>query len=106
MRENRQPARSSAGSGSLTACRTSDQNSVRLAQHLRGKWLIEIGELSAMGKAEAEELKSFITRQEECFTPKYRPSGGSGAAAEAFFSARRTGRRISATRRRPKILAG
>ena len=46
-------------------------DAVRLAQHLRGKWLIEIGELSAMGKAEAEELKSFITRQEECFTPKY-----------------------------------
>jgi predicted P-loop ATPase len=44
---------------------------VRLSQHLRGKWLIEIGELSAMSKAETEELKAFLTRKEEQFTPKY-----------------------------------
>jgi predicted P-loop ATPase len=44
---------------------------VRISQHLRGKWLIEIGELSAMSKAETEELKAFLTRREEKFTPKY-----------------------------------
>ena len=44
---------------------------VRISQHLRGKWLIEIGELSAMGKAETEELKSFLTQKVEQFTPKY-----------------------------------
>ena len=44
---------------------------VRISQHLRGKWLIEIGELSAMSKAETEELKAFLTRKEEQFTPKY-----------------------------------
>ena len=32
-----------------------------VARHLPGKWLIEIGGLSAMGKAEAETLKAFIT---------------------------------------------
>ena len=44
---------------------------VRISQHLRGKWVIEIGELSAMGKAETEELKSFFTQKVEQFTPKY-----------------------------------
>jgi predicted P-loop ATPase len=46
-------------------------DAVRLAQHLRGKWLVEIAELSAMDRAEAEDLKAFITRRVECFTPKY-----------------------------------
>ncbi|GAC1415430.1 MAG: hypothetical protein NVSMB6_17740 [Burkholderiaceae bacterium] len=44
---------------------------VRISQHMRGKWLIEIGELSAMGKTETEDLKAFLTRREEKFTPKY-----------------------------------
>jgi predicted P-loop ATPase len=46
-------------------------DAVRLSMHLRGKWLIEIGELSAFGKAGTEALKAFITRQEEKFTPKF-----------------------------------
>lgn len=44
---------------------------VRLSAHLRGKWLIEVPELSAFTRADASALKSFITRQEEIFTPKY-----------------------------------
>jgi predicted P-loop ATPase len=46
-------------------------DAVRVSQHLRGKWLIEIGELSAMSKAETEELKAYLTRREECYTPKF-----------------------------------
>lgn len=44
---------------------------VRLSAHLRGKWLIEVPELSAFSRADASALKSFITRQEEIFIPKY-----------------------------------
>ncbi len=46
-------------------------DAVRLSQHLRGKWLIEVAEMSAMGKAEAAALKAFLTRTEERYTPKY-----------------------------------
>jgi hypothetical protein len=48
-----------------------EHDAVRLAQHLRGKWLIEIAELSAMNRADSNKLKDFITRPEERFTPKY-----------------------------------
>ena len=46
-------------------------DTVRLSQHLRGKWLIEVSEMHAMSKAETTELKAFITRRVEQYTPKY-----------------------------------
>ena len=42
------------------------------AQHLRGLWLVEVGELAAFGRSESAILKSFITRQAE----RYRPPHG------------------------------
>jgi predicted P-loop ATPase len=44
---------------------------VRVSHHMRGKWLIEIAEMSAMSKADSADLKAFITRRYEQYTPKY-----------------------------------
>ena len=48
-----------------------DGDQVRLAMHLRGKWLIEVAELAAMLKGDPEGVKHFVSRQEEKYTPKY-----------------------------------
>jgi predicted P-loop ATPase len=42
-----------------------------VAVHLNGKWLMEVPEMSAMSKAEAGALKSFITRDTERYRPPY-----------------------------------
>ncbi|WP_436637638.1 VapE domain-containing protein [Microbaculum sp. FT89] len=40
-------------------------------QHLKGKWLIEIAEMSAMSKAESSHLKAFLTTRIDQYRPSY-----------------------------------
>ena len=67
---NRQPAKCWAGNGIPTICRTSLSEKDAF-QHLRGKWLIEIAEMSAISKAEDAALKAFLTRMTEIYRPIY-----------------------------------
>lgn len=46
-------------------------DAIRVSMHLRGKWLIEVSELSSFHKADAIRLKSFLTTQVEQYTPKH-----------------------------------
>ncbi len=48
---------------------TKDDDQARL---MRGKLVIELGELKGLRTKEVEHIKSFITRQHEEWTPKYR----------------------------------
>jgi predicted P-loop ATPase len=41
------------------------------SQHLRGKWVVEMSELAAIVKADPERFKSFMTRREEIYLPRF-----------------------------------
>lgn len=41
------------------------------SEHVRGMWIIEVGELSALQKSLVESIKAFVSRQDEKFRPAY-----------------------------------
>lgn len=41
------------------------------AIHMRGKWLIELGELHVLSKADINELKKFLTKRVDIYRPPY-----------------------------------
>jgi predicted P-loop ATPase len=48
-----------------------DLSSKDAADHIRGKWIIELPELAQFRKSEIETVKSFVTRRIERFRPAY-----------------------------------
>ena len=46
-------------------------NSKESMEQLAGKWIIELGELSAMKKYEVEHIKVFLSKQEDSYRPSY-----------------------------------
>jgi predicted P-loop ATPase len=74
--EGKQGAQKSTALGVLAGEWFSDampdiRDSRLASQHLDGKWLIEISELSAMRKADIEALKAFIMRTHERYFKRY-----------------------------------
>jgi predicted P-loop ATPase len=75
--EGRQGAGKSTTAKVLAVCQEwfadeiADLGSKDSAQDLRGKWIIEISELSAMRRAEIERVKAFMSRAVDHYRPSY-----------------------------------
>ena len=71
------------GEGKSTACKIlageeyySDslpdlQHEKDAMQHLRGMWLLEIGEMAAMSRSDADQIKHFVSKTSDRFRPSY-----------------------------------
>lgn len=55
----------------------SDVKDKTAAEKLQGYWILELGELQGMRKAEMETLKSFFSRQDDVYRASYAPKASS-----------------------------
>ena len=55
----------------MVRCSLPPMHSKDSADYVRGKWIIEMAELSSITKAEVAVVKGFISRREERFRPAY-----------------------------------
>lgn len=60
-----------AGGEDFFATMTHEKDVTRVSQLLRGKWVIEVDELSAIKRSDIEEIKGFVTRRNEKYIAKY-----------------------------------
>jgi predicted P-loop ATPase len=63
--------RTLAGNGYFSDSLSADLSHKDARDHLRGKWIIELAELSQFKRSEIETVKAFITRQVEQYRPSY-----------------------------------
>jgi putative DNA primase/helicase len=78
-----------------------DVRSKDAAIQLAGKWLIELAELAAVGRAEIEAVKAYLSRTQDTFRPPYARSAVTiprqcvflGTTNEGFYLRDRTGNR-------------
>jgi putative DNA primase/helicase len=48
-----------------------DLHSKDAANHVRGRWIVELSELSALSRSETETVKNYLSRTQERFRPAY-----------------------------------
>src|SRR5579883_135116 len=63
--------RTLAGNSYFSDSLSADLSHKDARDHLRGKWIIELAELSQFKRSEIETVKAFITRQIEQYRPSY-----------------------------------
>jgi predicted P-loop ATPase len=63
--------RTLAGNAYFSDSLSADLSHKDARDHLRGKWIIELAELSQFKRSEIETVKAFITRQVEQYRPSY-----------------------------------
>ena len=77
------------------------------AEKLQGYWILEIGELAGLKKAEVETLRSFLSRQNDIYRAAFGKRATPHLRQCVFFGTTNAGVRLSAGHhRQPPLLAG